>query len=247
MRVFTKELTITDLEQQDLNEPYSIVYTQDFGIPADQFIRYTESIGGMANIEIAPNVPFDDKLQILKDYITDGENVFSSTLNQTTRNLIKLHKGVKEDLIDDEIFDFSDLIKIGAMLKEEINSLSDQLDSIFFLVLLMVKSGGQTYQQIRQVYPDKFISDDRVIGCLIPLIADEETFELFRFGVNQKPILYTALFAADEKRVVRLLQHSFIYSILAFMKTKYADKFLETVGLTAESSTQSAMLGLLKN
>lgn len=247
MRVFTKELTITDLEQQDLNEPYSIVFTQDFGIPADQFIRYTESIGGMANIEIAPNVPFTDKLQILKDYIIDGENVFSSTLNQTARNLIKLHKGVKEEQIEDEVFNFAELVKIGAMLKDEVGKLSDQLDSIFFLILLMVKSGGQTYQQIRQVYPDEFVSDDRIIGCLIPLIADEETFELFRFGVNQKPILYTALFAADEKRVVRLLQHSFIYSILAFMKTKYADKFLETVGITAESSNQSKMLGLLKS
>ena len=81
MQVFTHQLTITDLKNQDLNEPYSIVYTTDFGIPPSDFTRYVESLGGMANIDIAVNIPFNDKFTILKEYIKNGENIFSSSLN----------------------------------------------------------------------------------------------------------------------------------------------------------------------
>ena len=122
MQVFTHQLSITDLKKQDLNEPYAIVYTTGFGIPAADFTRYVESLGGMANIGVAPNVSFDEKFCILKEYMKNGENIFSSSLNRTIRNLIKLHKGANDDEIEDELFDFADLIKAKAKVLVELES-----------------------------------------------------------------------------------------------------------------------------
>ena len=244
MQVFTHQLTITDLKAQDLNEPYSIVYTSNFGIPATEFTRYVESLGGMANIDIAPNISFDDKFSILKEYMGNGENVFSSSLNITLRNLIKLHKGVNEEKIEDSLFSFPELIKANAMLSKEIEKLNTELDSLFFALLIISKTDVNTFTSLKKYYPPEFITDSEVNGCLIPLIADEETFEIFQFGVKQTPYLYTKLFSVNEKKIFLLLKKSFIYSILSFMKTEYAKNFLETTGGLL---TQSETLGLLKN
>lgn len=244
MQVFTHQLTIADLKTQDLNEPYSIVYTANFGIPPTEFIRYVESLGGMANIDIAPNTSFDDKFSILKEYMENGENVFSSSLNITLRNLIKLHKGVNEEKIEDSLFSFPELIKTSAMLSKEIEKLNTELDSLFFALLIISKTDAKTFTSLKKYYPPEFITDSEVNGCLIPLIADEETFEIFQFGVKRTPYLYTKLFSANEKKIFLLLKKSFIYSILSFMKTEYAKTFLETTGGLL---TQSETLGLLKN
>lgn len=244
MQVFTHQLTITDLKNQDLDEPYSVVYTSNFGLPASDFTRYVESLGGMANADIAPNVPFNDKLSILKEYMKNGENIFSSSLNKTLRNLIKLHKGVNEDEIEDQLFEFADLIKVKATLSKEIVELNTELDSLFFALLIISKTNANTFASLKKYYPPEFITSNDVNGCLIPLIADEETFELFKFGVKQTPYLYTKLFSANEKKIFALLKKSFIYSILSFMKTEHAERFLETTGGLLNQSTT---LGLLKN
>lgn len=242
MQVFTHQLTISDLKNQDLNEPYSIVFTTDFGIPASDFTRYVESLGGMANIDIAPNVSFDDKFTILKEYMENGENIFSSSLNRTLRNLIKLHKGVNEEDIEDSVFDFSDLIRAKAILSKEIEELNTELDSLFFALLIISKTNANTFTSLKKYYPAEFITDADINGCVIPLIADEETFEIFQFGVKQTPYLYTKLFSANEKKIFALLKKSFIYSILSFMKTEHAERFLESIGGLL---TQSETLGLL--
>lgn len=248
MRIFTKQLTISDLQAQDMNEPYAIVYTPDFGIPASDFTRYAESLGGMANIEIADNVTFEDKTVILTSYMNDGENIFSSSLNQTIRNLIKLFKGVREEEIEDKIFKFNELIKLEAMLKKDIEEINKELDSLFFALLIIAKTNVNTFTSLKQNYPPKFVSDADIYGCLIPLIADEETFEIFKFGVKQTPYLYTKLFLDNEKKTFSLLRKSFIFSILTFMKTNQASRFLQSINnSTDELSTQSKMLDLLKN
>lgn len=248
MRVFTKQLTISDLQSQDMDEPYSIVFTPDFGISAPDFTRYVESLGGMANIEIADNVSFEDKTIILASYMNDGENIFSSSLNQTIRNLIKLFKGANEEEIEDEIFEFNELIKLEVMLKKDIEEINKELDSLFFALLIIAKTNANTFSSLKQNYPPEFVSDADIYGCLIPLIADEETFEIFKFGVKQTPYLYTKLFLDNEKKMFSLLRKSFIFSILSFMKTKQAGRFLQSINnSTAELSTQSEMLGLLKS
>ena len=244
MQVFTHQLTITDLKNQDLNEPYSIVYTADFGIPPSDFTRYVESLGGMANIDIAVNTPFNDKFMILKEYIKNGENIFSSSLNKTIRNLIKLHKGVNEEEIEDSLFVFSDLIKIKALLSKEIEDLNTELDSLFFALLIISKTNANTFSALKRYYPPEFITDSNINGCLIPLIADEETFELFKFGIKQTPYLYTKLFSANENKIFMLLKKSFIYSILTFMKSEHAERFLKSIG---GLSNQLETLDPLKN
>lgn len=244
MQVFTHQLSITDLKKQDLNEPYAIVYTTGFGIPATDFTRYVESLGGMANIGVAPNVSFDEKFCILKEYMKNGENIFSSSLNRTIRNLIKLHKGANDDEIEDELFDFTDLIKAKAILSKEIEKLNTELDSLFFALLIISKTNANTFSSLKKYYPPAFITNSDVNGCLIPLIADEETFELFKFGVKQTPFLYTKLFLMNEKKVFALLKKSFIYTIFSFMKSEHAERFLETTGGLL---TQSETLDLLKN
>lgn len=230
MKIFDKQLTISDLANQDINEPYGIVYTPNFGLPPSNFISYAESIGGMANIEIAPNVDFNDKITIIKDYIDNGENVFSSSLNQTIRNLTKLNKYAKEEEIEDQNFSFQELIKIYAILKSDIEELTEELDSLFFIMIIMSKKDAFSYNQLKAIYPQEYLSSREIHGCIIPLIADEETFELFKLGVKQTPFLFSKLFENNEEKVFSLLKNSFIYQTLEFMKTKYSKRFLESIG-----------------
>lgn len=206
MKIIDKVLTIDEINNIDVKEPVGLIYNDNFGIHASEFISYATSIGGYFSLSVDPSCSIENKAIIIKDFIWNGEYIFSAQLMNCVIALYLSQKStVPHNILDNNLLTLDELKKVASILKDDLNELTLQIESIFFLMLFSSYLKTFDILEIKHSYPSDFIKHTDCCGCLIPLIQQNKFLDIYKYKINRHPYFYDNLFIDYKDNFVNFL------------------------------------------
>lgn len=225
MKIFDKIITIDKLNQIPFGEPIGIIYSHNFGLPANEIIPYIISLGGETSLTFATDLLTEEKSIILNDYIDNATEIYSPTLLEAVLNLYKISKNVNFTLLDSSFLTNEELYIIYNNLEDKIKPIEQYISAIWYLMFFIVKNKESDLRKLKTIYPADNIRKEETPPIIYNILRSKDFFDLYRYGVIDNPIYYTDLFESKHEILEKILFSKKNY----LLETLLSFKLLNTV------------------
>ena len=231
IKFFDKALTIKELNTIPVGQPIGLIYTDDFGIPANELINYVQSLGGISSLSISPLISFENKKTILKNYLSYGEYINSPTLFDTSLVLFKSYKKINEDVLESDFLTFSEIISLTIDFDDYFKKIDNFFSSLFYMIYFMCIKRLNDCTKAKEFYPTECISTESTPDFFKHLLKYQFLFDLYKLGIKDNPIYYTDLYDVHKDEINKLIlsKDNYIGNFLMNLSTnkKLHDLFMK--------------------
>ena len=192
----TAPLTMAQADKLDTDTIYVFDYDNSFKNESerpDKMITYLESFGGMFDIIVQKDIPYQEREELFLRYFHSGSFFNVYTLSQTMVHMVYVYKNIKyfgnrSIFSDDECKTF---IERNKTFMEEVIQL---YDSLFLVMLIYSAKPTKEIKDIKMKYSDDGIINDELSPNLLSVMLDETFYKYYEKYLGDKLCYYSFLF-----------------------------------------------------
>lgn len=192
----TAPLTINCADVLDTETIYVFDYENSFNDVKDKpnaMIRYLESLGGMFDLFVSPNVSYEDKEQLILNYFDSGSFMNVYTLVETLVHCLFYYKQMPYSG-KRSIFTNADCQRFistnGNFMKEMVSF----YDSMFVVMLLYAGQPTKDMKKVREHFTSEQIVNTELSPNVCTLLLDSYFYEYYSKHVGKDIMYYEFLF-----------------------------------------------------
>lgn len=194
--IVTAPLTMAQADKLDTDTIYVFDYENSFkeeNERPDKMITYLESFGGMFDLLVQRDIPYQEREELFLRYFHSGSFFNVYTLSQTMVHIVYVYKNIqyfgnRSLFSDDECKTFIERNK--AFIKEVIQL----YDSLFLVMLIYSAKPTKEIKDIKVKYSDDGIIDDELSPNLLSVMLDESFYKYYEKYISQDLYYYSFLF-----------------------------------------------------
>ena len=220
-KIVSAPLSITDMDNDLISKTIYIFDYNNSKIKNNEFLDYISNTGIISDAIIDSNISYNEKSNLLYHYMKSPNFYHLYNFNKTIVDIIKYFKSQKSIKTNG----FLSLDEIQNFIKHNyniINNWNTFYDSIFFLILELIKSkniGEINIFNIKNTY-SKINDTTNISPNICSPLLDNYFWDIYQYKVNNNnKIFYDYYFTKplyDEKDIVYLLinDSNYIWKIL---------------------------------
>lgn len=222
----TAPLNITDMDTDLESKTIYLFDYENSKYKGVDFIRYISSVGLIADIYIDENTPYNEKKEILLYYMTHPNYFNIHNLNKTIIDIIFDYKGILSH--PKGFLNINEIKQFNSKSQNLISNWITFYDSIFFLMLELIKSNTLDTQSIKNNYSQ--INENVLLSPNVcSLLLENDFWEYYKNGINSENKIYFTYYFSnpiyDEKNISYLIINDSNYIWKILYNTFYNDKF----------------------
>lgn len=192
----TAPLTVAQADKLDTDTIYVFDYENSFkdeNERPDKMITYLESFGGMFDLLVQKDIPYQEREEIFLRYFHSGSFFNVYALSQTMVHIVYVYKdipyfGSRSIFSDDECETFIERNK--TFMKDVIQL----YDSLFLVMLIYSAKPTKEIKDIKIKYSEDGIINDELSPNLLSVMLDESFYKYYEKYISPDMYYYSFLF-----------------------------------------------------
>ena len=209
------------------------VYVYDYNnseLKKEEFLNYVQQIGGISDVIFDKTIHFDEKDNLLFNYITNPVELNWYHFTKTLIDILLTYKNVEAD-IDDSLFTKTDCREFITKHKDTIENISHFFDSLLPLMVMKL-SANKSIDLLKIKYnKNQMVSQTMETNVLLCLKC-YEFWDYYKNGIDKDNIYYYKNIFTKKFESILFNENNFIWNILLGMKNKQFQDFLKKQSTT---------------
>ncbi len=195
-----------------------------------KFITYMETLGGMVDIFVSPNVSYEDREQLVLQYFSSGSFMNLYTLVETMIHCLFVYKGIGYNN-KRSIFTDAECQKFNQNNEEFLKQMITFYDSMFVIMLFYIGNMSKDIKVLRQRFTRQQINTEELSPNVCSLLLDTSFYEYYDKHIGKDIFYYEFLFENNLYRSMGFLdiltnKNNILLPVLMDMTN---EKFLEFI------------------